>query len=49
MKRGFAFTAPTLVISTLTAHAAGNMKAFPAPDKGTVRYILQLPKQEEES
>jgi ecotin len=49
MKRGTAFTALALVFATLTAHAADNMKAFPAPDQGMVRYVLQLPKQEDES
>jgi ecotin len=31
------------------AQAADTMKAFPPAEKGTVRYVLQLPKQDDES
>jgi len=31
------------------AEAADTMKAFPAADRGMVRYVLQLPKQADES
>jgi len=32
-----------------SAQAADNMKAFPPAEKGMVRYVLQLPKQDDES
>jgi ecotin len=32
-----------------SASAADNMKAFPPAQEGMVRYVLQLPKQEDES
>lgn len=31
------------------AQAADNMQAFPAADEGMIRYVLQLPKQDDES
>ena len=37
----FLFTLPT-------SQAADNMKAFPAAEKGMVRYVLQLPTQDDE-
>lgn len=37
-----------MVASTFLAHATENMKAFPPPEKGMVRYVLQLSKQEDE-
>ena len=33
----------------LSVHGADNMKAFPPAEKGMVRYVLELPKQEDES
>jgi ecotin len=30
-------------------YAADNMRAFPPPEKGMVRYVLQLPKQKDET
>ena len=33
----------------LSVQAADNMKAFPPAEKGMVRYVLQLPKQDDES
>ncbi|MCI0366535.1 MAG: ecotin family protein, partial [Phycisphaerales bacterium] len=36
-----------LVVSA--GQAADNMKAFPPAEQGTVRYVLQLPKQADES
>jgi len=32
-----------------SARAADNMKAFPPAEQGMVRYVLQLPKQEDET
>lgn len=42
----------TFLLSLLAVsinHAADNMQAFPPADKGMVRYVLQLPKEEDES
>ena len=33
----------------LTVQAADNMKAFPPAEEGMVRYVLQLPEQDDES
>jgi ecotin len=33
----------------MSAHSADTMKAFPPAEKGMVRYVLQLPKQDNES
>ncbi len=50
MVKLFSFAALGLLSAVLSAHAAGdNMKAFPPPEKGMVRYVLELPKQEDES
>jgi ecotin len=46
-------TGLTLLLSFLfaatAAQAADNLKAFPPPGEGMVRYVLQLPKQDDES
>ena len=40
----------SLIFVTISAvHAADDMKAFPPAEEGMVRYVLQLPKQEDES
>ena len=43
----------TIVLAFLSAilsvQAADNMKAFPLAGEGMVRYVLQLPEQDEES
>jgi len=49
MRRRISITALVFIFAALTAHAADNMKAFPPPEKGMVRYVLQLPKQDDES
>jgi len=49
MKRRVSITALVFIFAALTAHAADNMKAFSPPEKGMVRYVLQLPKQDDES
>jgi ecotin len=49
MKSIGSFIAVLLVSPLLTAQAADNMKAFPPPGPGQVRYVLQLPAQEDES
>jgi ecotin len=38
-----------VLAATLLVRAADNMKAFPPPEKGMVRYVLKLPKQKDES
>jgi ecotin len=38
-----------LFFAASTAQAVDNMKAFPAAEEGAVRYVLQLPKQDNES
>ena len=37
------------LIAIISAQGADNMKAFPPAEKGMVRYVLQLPKQDDES
>ena len=49
MKNLFSIAAWGLILAALTVHAADNMKAFPPPEKGMARYVLQLPKQADES
>ena len=49
MKRMCSFIAVLLFSSMLPAHATDNMKAFPPADQGKVRYVLQLPPQDNES
>ena len=38
-----------LLSLTLPAHSIDNLKAFPPADQDKVRYVLQLPKQDDES
>lgn len=38
-----------LMLALPLAHAADNMKAFPAAEKGMTRHVLQLPAQADES
>lgn len=38
-----------LFSATLSVHSADNMRAFPPADEGMVRYVLHLPKQDDES
>jgi ecotin len=49
MKRMCSFIAVVLLSSMLPAQAVDNMKAFPPADQGKVRYVLQLPTQDDES
>lgn len=49
MKNLFSFTFLGLLAAVFAAEAGDNMKAFPPPDQGMVRYVLQLPSQEDES
>jgi ecotin len=43
------FAALLFFIAALSVQAADNMKAFPPAEKGMVRYVLQLPKQDDDS
>ena len=45
----FPITALALFLTILPVFADDNMKAFPAPESGMVRYVLQLPKQDDEN
>ncbi len=49
MKRMCSFVTALLLSSTVSAQAADNMKAFPPADQGMVRFVLQLPPQDDES
>lgn len=42
-------SALSFLLANPNGQAADNMKAFPPPDEGMVRYVLQLPKQDDES
>jgi len=42
-------TALSVFFAVISAHAADNMKAFPPAGEGMVRYVLQLPAQDDES
>jgi ecotin len=48
-KRGVVVVVLILLIKTVLAQAADNMKAFPPAREGMVRYVLQLPEQANES
>jgi len=37
------------LFSAISVHAADNMKAFPPPETGQVRHVLQLQRQEDEA
>ena len=49
MKNVYTITAIGLFFAVLSVHAGDNLKAFPPADKGSVRYVLQLPKLDDES
>ena len=49
MRRLLTITSLVSIFAVFTADAADNMKAFPPAEKGRVRYVLQLPKQDDES
>ncbi len=49
MRKFYAMTVLWIFCSTVSARAADNMKAFPPPEDGRVRYVLQVPKHEDES
>ena len=45
----FSITTLSFFITVISAQAADIMKAFPPAEEGMVRYVLQLPKQDDES
>ena len=49
MKKALAFASLLSLLALLPARAADNMKAFPPADAGMVRYVLQLPQNDNES
>lgn len=49
MKKMCSLIAVLLLSAILPGRAADNMKAFPPADQGMVRYVLQLPAQDDES
>jgi ecotin len=49
MKIMFSITALSFIFAVMSAHSADTMKAFPPAEKGMVRYVLQLPQQDDES
>ena len=49
MRTVFPMTALSIFFTVISVQAADNMKAFPPAEDGMVRYVLQLPKQEDES
>ena len=49
MKKMCLLIAVLLLSEIVPARASDNMKAFPSADQGMVRYVLQLPAQNDES
>jgi ecotin len=49
MKKIYSIAVILVFVASLPIHATDNMKAFPAPEKGMVRCVLQLPKYDGES
>lgn len=49
MKKVYSIAALGIFAAALSVHGGDNMKAFPPPDQGMVRYVLQLPKQDDET
>ena len=49
MKKIWSIAVLLFFMAVLSAQAEDNMKAFPPAEKGMVRYVLQLPKQDDES
>ena len=49
MRIVFAGAAIFFIFTLFSANAGDNMKAFPPPDKGRIRYVIQLAEQDDES
>jgi serine protease inhibitor ecotin len=47
MRVTLAVTAIFSIFIVCTVNAGDNMKAFPPPDKGQIRYVIQLAEQDE--
>lgn len=44
----FVYAILFFLFAVLSVHAGDNMKAFPPPEEGQLRYVVQLPAQDEE-
>ncbi|HUL23678.1 MAG TPA: ecotin family protein [Thermodesulfobacteriota bacterium] len=49
MKKVYPMMALWLLVAVLSLYAGDNMTAFPPARDGMIRYVLQLPKQDDES
>jgi ecotin len=49
MKKVCSIIALSFFVAMVSVQAADDIKAFPPAEKGMVRYVLQLPKQDDES
>jgi len=49
MKKIYSIAVVLVLAATVSVCAADNMKAFPPPEKGMIRHVLQIPKQKDES
>src|SRR5512139_4216119 len=49
MKKVYPITALWLFAEVISLYAGDNMSAFPPAKEGMIRYVLQLPKQDDES
>ena len=49
MRVALAVIAIFSILIVCTVYGGDNMKAFPPPDKGQIRYVIQLPEQDDES
>jgi ecotin len=49
MRKIFSLTVAGFLASVFSLYAGDDMKAFPPPEKGILRYVLQLPEQADEA
>ncbi|MGD8209634.1 MAG: ecotin family protein [Desulfobacterales bacterium] len=49
MNKMCSITALSVFFAVISVHAADNLKAFPPAEEGMVRYVLQIPPQDDES
>jgi len=49
MRVALAVTAKFFIFIVCTVYAGDNMKAFPPPDKGQIRYVIHLAERDDES
>ena len=45
----FVYAILCFLFAVLSVHAGDNMKAFPPPEEGQLRYVVQLPAQDDET